>query len=193
MSTTPEDNTGPEDAGRAPEGTGQPTFEPATATGEPTAGEPAGGGPEAEQGGPEHPEGESTGEEGARAAAAPAGGGALSAETFALVGVALLAVTVLSGQLVELLTGMILVGGQPIAAEQIAQIRVQISAGGALALLAAVSSLLSLILGTAATRPWATWVATAGIIVGVLLMLVGAAAFLLIPEAAPPQPMVPPF
>ncbi|MEU0489344.1 hypothetical protein ABZ249_08945 [Nocardiopsis sp. NPDC006139] len=185
MSTTPEDNTGREDTGRAPEGAGQPTFEPATAVAE---------APEAEYGASEQYEGEVSDEEGTGAAAAePAVGGAFSAETFALVGVALLAVTILSGQLVQILTSMILVGGEPIAAEQIAQIRIQIAAGGTLALLTVVTSLLSLLLGTATTRPWAKWAAMVGIIVGVLFVLAGAAAFLLIPEAAPPQPMMPPF
>ncbi|MFL1379283.1 hypothetical protein [Nocardiopsis protaetiae] len=193
MSTTPEDNTGPEDTGRAPEGAGQPTFEPATAVADRTPG--------AEHGEPGRTDAEPTGEEAAEAAAAGggaggvagAGGGAFSAETFALVGLALLAVTILSGNLVEILTSMILVGGQPIAAEQIVQIRIQISAGTALALLTAVVSLVSLMLGSTATRPWAKWAATAGGIVGVLFVLAGAAAFLLIPEAAPPQPMIPPF
>lgn len=184
MSTTPEDNTGPEHAGPTPEGAGQPTFEPAA----PAAGEPrdpeAGDGPAGE----EHPAGEDGG-----AVAAPAAGGVFSAETFALVGLALLAVTIQSGQLVELFTGMVLVGGQPIAAEQISQIRIQISAGGALALLTAFASALSLLLGTAATRLWARWAAMAGTIVGTLFVLAGAAAFLLIPEAAAPQPMMPPF
>ncbi|CAL9335223.1 hypothetical protein SUDANB121_00165 [Nocardiopsis dassonvillei] len=178
MSTTPEDNTGQE-----PEGTGQPTFEPAADVAE------APRTPGAEHTGEEHP----VGEDGGEAAAAPARRGAFSAETFALVGLALLVVTIQSGQLVELLTGMVLVGGQPIAAEQISQIRTQILAGGALALLAALAFALSLLLGNAASRPWAKWVATAGVIVGVLFMLAGAAAFLLIPEAAPPQPMMPPF
>ncbi|WP_306367779.1 hypothetical protein [Nocardiopsis sp. CC223A] len=184
MSTTPEDHTDPEDTGRASEGAGQPTFEPATAVAE---------APEAGHDGPEHTGGEPSAEEGAEAAAAPAGGGAFSAETFALVGLALLAVTILSGQLVQILTSMILVGGQPIAAEQIAQIRVQIAAGGTLALLTVVASLLSLALRAVATRPWARWAAMAGTIVGALFVLVGATAFLLIPEAAPPQPMMPPF
>lgn len=189
MSTTPEDNTGPEDTGRAPEAAGQPTFEPATAVAAQTPG--------AEYGEPERTDAEPTGEEAADAAAAGggagAGGGAFSAETFALVGLALLAVTILSGNLVEILTSMILIGGQPIAVEQIAQIRIQISAGAALALLTAVVSLLSLTLGSAATRPWAKWAATAGAIVGALFVFAGVVAFLLIPEAAPPQPMIPPF
>ena len=179
MSTTPEDNTGPEGIGRVPAGAGQPVFEPAVA-------EETGAGP----GGPERAAQESAGGTGADAVAA---GGVFSAETFALVGAALIAVTVLSGQLVELLTGMVLVGGKPIAIEQITQIRIQIGVGCALAVLASAASLLSLLLGAAGTRPWATWVAAAGITVGVLLMLIGAAAFLLIPEAAPPQPVVPPF
>ncbi|MGW9347851.1 hypothetical protein [Nocardiopsis flavescens] len=195
MSTTPEDHTGPENTGPKPEGAGQPTFEPATSVAE------APRDSEARYSGAEHSEEEhhpaeedGTGEEtGAGAVAVSAAGGVLSAETFALVGLALLAVTVLSGQLVELFTGMVLVGGNPIAAEQITQIRTQIAAGGTLALLTALASALSLALANAGSRPWARWAATAGLIVGLLFVLVAVAAFLMIPDAAPAQPMAPPF
>jgi hypothetical protein len=98
---------------------------------------------------------------------------------------------VLSGQLLEILTSMILVGGQPIDPGQIRQIEMQIWMGGAVALLTVLASSLALALINRGTRHWARWTATATTIVGFLLVLVAGVSFLLIPEAAPQQMMPP--
>ncbi|MEE2048196.1 hypothetical protein Q7689_33215, partial [Nocardiopsis tropica] len=105
-------------------------------------------------------------------------------------GLVLLAVTLFSGQLLEILTSMLLVGGQPIGADQITQIRTQIVLGGAVALLTVVVSALALVLADARTRPWGRWVSAAALITGLLFVAVSAVSYLLIPEAAPMMPPV---
>ncbi|WP_017605872.1 hypothetical protein [Nocardiopsis alkaliphila] len=183
MTSTPEDNTGPQNTDQPPpEEGGRPTFEPAGAETEST-----------EEIRPEHQgaspvEGTEPGQE---APAEPRPGGAFSAETFALVGLVLLAVTIMSGQLIEMLTSMILVSGQPIAPEQIGQIEIQLMIGGAMALLTVIFAGLSLTLTNPGTRPWAKWSATAALIVALLLVLAAAVAYYLIPEAA--EQMIPPI
>ena len=188
MSTAPEDNTRPENTNRPAEGSPQPKFEPGVATEPPVAPEDPGaadgglGGEELDH--EDDHEFEVT-------PAEPRTGGAFSSETLSIVSVALLAVTVLSGQLLEILTSMILVGGQAIDPNQIRQIEMQIWMGGAVALLTVLSATLALALLNKGTRHWAKWTATATTIVGFLLVLIAAAAFLLIPEAAPQQMMPP--
>ncbi|WP_017581578.1 hypothetical protein [Nocardiopsis valliformis] len=191
MSTAPEDNTRPENTNSPAAGTPQPKFEPGFATEPPVAAqgtEPAEGGLD----GAEHGQEYDHEHEFAVAPAEPRTGGAFSSETLSIVGAALLAVTVLSGQLLEILTSMILVGGQAIDPNQIRQIEMQIWMGGAVALLTVLSSTLALALLNSGTRHWARWTATATTIVGFLFVLVAAASFLLIPEAAPQQ-MLPPI
>ncbi|MBR8742840.1 hypothetical protein [Nocardiopsis sp. MG754419] len=191
MSTTPEDNTGPENTTSASEESGRPTFEPAgvaTETTDASASAPA------EEADPDHEgatEVDEDVEPAAGATAEPRPGGVLSAETFGIVGLVLLGVTVTSGQLLEMLTSMILVGGQAIAPEQISHIELQLMMGGSVALLAVLSAGLSLALINAGTRPWAKWGATATVIVGLLFVAAAAVAYYMIPEAA--QQMMPPI
>lgn len=182
MTSTPEDNTGPENTDQAPEEGGRPSFEPAGTETEPT-----------EERRPEH-EGASPvegAEPGTEAQAGPRPGGAFSAETFALVGLVLLGVTVMSGQLIEMFTSMILLGGQPIAPQQIDQIEIQLMIGGAMALLVVIFAGLSLTLTNAGTRPWAKWGATTALIVALLFVLAAAVAYYLVPEAA--EQAIPPM
>ena len=198
MSTTPEDNPGPQNSDKAPEEGGRPTFEPAG----PTAPGTEEARPEYGQEGAHSFEGETAayqdqeaayqGEESAHEAPVePRPGGAFSAETFAVVGLVLLGVTVMSGRLIEMLTSMILVGGQAIAPEQVSHIELQLMAGGAVALLTVLFAGLSLTLTNLGTRPWAKWGATATLIVGLLFVITAAVAYYLMPEAA--EPMVPPI
>ncbi|MFE9246486.1 hypothetical protein [Nocardiopsis sp. NPDC006938] len=186
MSTAPEDNDRPENTTSTGEGSPQPKFEPGVTADTGTA-ETA---DSAEDGftGAEH------GEEYAFVAVEPEPrpGGGFSTETLSIVGVALLAVTISSGQLLELLTSMIMLGGQPIDAGQIRSIEAQLWMGGAVALLTVLASALALTLLNAGSRSWARWTATATLVVGVLFVLVAAAAFLLVPDAAPQQ-MLPPM
>lgn len=189
MSTAPEDNTRPENTTRSTEGGPQPKFEPGVATEPPASAEAADAADAAESRGAEP--GQEYDYEFEAAPAEPRTGGAFSAETLSIVSVVLLAVVVFSGQLLEILTSMILVGGQAIDPNQIRQIEMQIWMGGAVALLTVLTSTLALVLLNRGTRPWARWTATATTIVGFLFVLAAAAAFLLIPEAAPQQMMPP--
>ncbi len=188
MSTAPEDNTRPENTIRPTEGAPQPKFEPGVAT-EPPVTPEAAGATEGGLGGEELDH--ESDHEFESAPAEPRTGGAFSSETLSIVSAALLAVTVLSGQLLEILSSMILVGGQAIDPNQIRQIEMQIWMGGAVALLTVLFATLALALLNRGTRDWAKWTATATAIVGFLFVLVAAAAFLLIPEAAPQQMMPP--
>lgn len=197
MSTAPEDNTRPENTNKPAEGAPQPKFEPGFEPGYATEAPVATQGVESAEGdldGAEHGQGYDHEHEHEFAAppAEPRTGGAFSSETLSIVGVVLLAVTILSGQLLEILTSMILVGGQAIDPNQIRQIEMQIWMGGAAALLTVLSSTLALALLNSGTRHWAKWTATATTIVGFLFVLVAAAAFLMVPEAAPQQ-MLPPI
>ena len=192
MSTAPEDNTRPENTNRPAEGAPQPKFEPGFEPGVSTeAPVAARGDGTAENGLDGTGHGQEYDHEFEVPPAEPRTGGAFSSETLSIVSVVLLAVTVLSGQLLEILTSMILVGGQAIDPNQIRQIEMQIWMGGAAALLTVLSAPLAPALHKAGTRHWAKWTATATAIMGFLFVLVAAAAFLLIPEAAPQQ-MLPP-
>lgn len=190
MSTTPEENTGPENTTTEPEESGRPSFEPAgveTETAEETPHDAAEGQDPDQEGDPNTEGAEPV----AGSTSDPRPGGVLSAETFGLVALVLLGVTIMSGQLLEMLTSMILVSGQPIAPEQIGQIEIQLMIGGAMALLTVIFAGLSLTLTNPGTRPWAKWSATAALIVALLLVLAAAVAYYLIPEAA--EQMIPPI
>lgn len=190
MSTTPEDNTASENTTTGTDESGRPNFEPAGATAETVEGTPH----ETAEG-DEHEQEEAVDVDGtepavgARSDARP--GGVFSAETFALIGLVLLGVTVMSGQLLEMLASMILVSGQPIAPEQIGHIELQLMMGGAVALLSVLAAGLALALINPGTRSWAKWGATATIIVGLLFVAVAAVAFYMVPEAA--EQMMPPI
>lgn len=193
MSTAPEDNTRPENTNRPAEAAAQPKFEPGVEPGYATEPSAAEQGAQPSQGGPDGAEhGQGHDPELGADPAEPRTGGAFSSETLSIVGAALLAVTVLSGQLLEILTSMILVGGQALDPNQIRQIEMQIWMGGALALLTVLSSTLALALLNNGTRHWARWTATATAVVGFLFVVVAATAFLMIPDAAPQQ-MLPPI
>lgn len=190
MSTTPEENTGTENTTSEPEESGRPSFEPAEGEPENSAETPyeAAEGQNPDQSGdPYADDAESVA--GSTADLRP--GGVLSAETFGIVGLVLLGVTIMSGQLLEMLTSMILVSGQPIAPEQIGHIELQLMMGGGAALLAVLFAGLSLALVNPGTRPWAKWGATATVIVGLLFVIIAAVAFYLVPEAAEQQMMPP--
>lgn len=126
-------------------------------------------------------------------AAEPRTGGVLSAETFALTGLFLLAVTVFSGQLIQVFSSVLLIGDQPIQIQQAAQLNAQVVISGLLAALTAVLAGLGLVLSGRGTRPWARWMATATLIVGVLFIILAAVTFTLVPAGAEPEmpPMQP--
>ncbi|MFE1169632.1 hypothetical protein [Nocardiopsis sp. NPDC058789] len=188
MSTAPEDNDKPENTTSTGGGSPQPKFEP---------GYPAEASGTARTAEPDAPEGEAAEEEAADdhefevTETEPRPGGAFSSETLSIVGLALLAVTIFSSQLLELLTSMIMLGGQPIEGGQIRSIEAQLWMGGAVSLLTVLASTLALALLNRGTSPWARWSATATTVVGFLFVLVAAAAFLLVPDAAPQQMMPP--
>ncbi|MGW9554731.1 hypothetical protein ACWGSK_09520 [Nocardiopsis sp. NPDC055551] len=190
MSTAPEDNTASENTTTETDESARPNFEPAgatTATDEETPYETDGGHDPEREGDPNVDDAE----HGVAATSDPRPGGAFSAETFGIIGLVLLGVTIMSGQLLEMLTSMILVSGQPIAPEQIGHIELQLMMGGAVALLAVLFAGLSLALVNPGTRPWAKWGATATVIVGLLFVIIAAVAFYMVPEAAEQQMMPP--
>ena len=187
MSTTPEDHPGPENTTSTPEGGGKPTFEPAGTEAPPRDEAPAE--PETDTNGEDTDPGEDAEE---ALPAEPSPGGVLSAETFTIAGLILLGVTVMSGQLIEILTSMILVDGQPIEGGQIRQIRIQLMTGGSMALIAVILGGLALSLTDAGSRHWARWGSAATILVGLMFVVVAAVAVYMIPEAAP-QMMPPPM
>ena len=190
MSTTPEENTGPENTTTEPEESGRPSFEPAGVETETAEESPhdAAEGQDPDQAGDPNTEGA---EPVAGSTSDPRPGGVLSAETFGLVALVLLGVTIMSGQLLEMLTSMILVSGQPIAPEQIGHIELQLMMGGGVALLAVLFAGVSLALINPGTRPWAKWAATTTVIVGLLFVVIAAVAFYMVPEAA--EQMMPPI
>ncbi|GHC91459.1 hypothetical protein GCM10007079_38790 [Nocardiopsis terrae] len=188
MSTEPEDNARAENTDRPTEGAPQPKFEPGVAEASAETGAPGTTeAPETE----ENQYGTAPEAEFGAVPAEPRTGGAFSTETLSIVSVVLLAVTILTGQLLEILTSMLLVGDQTVDPAQIRQIEMQVWMGGAVALLTVLTSTLALALHNWGTRPWAKWTATATTIVGLLFVIVAAAAFLLMPEASPQQMMPP--
>ena len=115
--------------------------------------------------------------------------GALGAETLALTALFLLAVTVLSSQLVQLFTTVVLIGGQPVPVDQVSQFSVQLLIGGGLAALTAILAGLALALASFRTRPWARWLAASVLIVSLLLVLLAVVAYVMMPAGSTPQPM----
>src|SRR5690606_30272842 len=62
---------------------------------------------------------------------------------------------------------------------------------GVFALVAVALSAAGLTAASPDTRPWARWLSTAVLLVGVLLVAAAVAAYLMVPPPAPPQPMIP--
>lgn len=120
-------------------------------------------------------------------AAEPRTGGLLGAETFALSAVFLLAVTLLSSQLVQLFSSVMQIGDQPVPHEQVAQLSNQALVGGGLALLTMLFAGLALVLADMGTRAWARWGAMATIIVGLLFVIIAALTYVMIPAGSEPQ------
>lgn len=116
--------------------------------------------------------------------------GPLSAETFALTALALLAVTALSSQLLQLFTTAILVGDQPVPMDQVTQLSTQIIIGGTAAAVTALTAGLALALSDTGSRPWARWAATAALIVSLLLLILAVVAYALLPAGTELQPPV---
>ncbi|MFB9801440.1 hypothetical protein, partial [Streptomonospora salina] len=115
--------------------------------------------------------------------AAPAPGGILSAETFSIIGLMLVGALLSGWRATEVVPSLL-------AQTQEGVISGMMVAEGVVALLAVASGLISLTLAGAATRPWARWIATATVVVGALLFLVAAGAYLQVPEPQP-QPQMP--
>ncbi|WP_017616440.1 phage holin family protein [Nocardiopsis salina] len=120
-------------------------------------------------------------------AAQPRTGGLLGSETFTLSAVFLLAVTLMSSQLVQLFSSVMQIGDQPVPHEQVAQLSNQALVGGGLALLTVLFAGLALVLADVGTRAWARWGAMATIIVGLLFVIVAALTYVMIPAGSEPQ------
>ncbi len=124
--------------------------------------------------------------------AEPGPGGVFSAETFALTSLILLAVPIVSGQILQLLTAVLLIRDQTVAVEQVSQMSIQAAVSGAPALLAALAAALSLALSRRGTRYWARWVALASLIMSLLLVIAALMTFVLLPAGTDlPPPAFP--
>lgn len=117
----------------------------------------------------------------------PRPGGFFSAETFGLTALLLLAVTIMTGQLIEIFTNLLLIGGQAIPVEQVAQLNIQLLVGGVLCLITALTAVLALVLADAGTRPWARWAGAAALIISLLLVIVAVISYLLVPAGVEQQ------
>lgn len=185
MSTSPENN-GPTDNTPRPDEDAATSVDPVTgaesATEEEVAVEEPDATGEAATG---------TGEPVTAAMADPRPGGALSAETFSLVALFLLILTMLSGRLVELFATVSSIGDQQVAAAQVAQLNTQITTSGAMAAITVLFAVLSLVLSGAGTRTWARWTATATLITGLLFVVVAIATYVMVPAGVEQPPMMP--
>jgi len=114
-------------------------------------------------------------------------GGVFSAETFGLTALLLLAMTLLSGQLLEIFTNVLFIDGNPVPVEQVDQFSTQIVVGGVLAAISVLTSVLALVLSDAGTHPWARWVSTATFIVGLLLVIIAVLSYIMLPEGVEQQ------
>ncbi|GHD27204.1 hypothetical protein [Nocardiopsis kunsanensis] len=121
------------------------------------------------------------------AAYGPRPGGLLGSETFALTAVFLLALTLLSSQIVQLFSTVLQIGDQPVPHDQVAQLSNQALVGGGLALLTVLFAALALVLTNMGTRPWARWLAMANVIVGVLFVIMAVLTYVMIPAGTEPQ------
>ncbi|WP_223830218.1 hypothetical protein [Nocardiopsis quinghaiensis] len=122
----------------------------------------------------------------------PRPGGVLSTETFSLVALFLLAITVFSGQLIGLLATVSSIGDQPVAAAQVAQLNTQITVSGTLAAATALTAALAFVLSGTGTRHWARWTASAVLITGLLLVVVAVLTYLQVPAGVEQQPPMTP-
>lgn len=182
------DNTNPTDPTDRPEETeGQDPGYPEDTTVDPQNDDPGWAGPHDEaEGSTEQDPGEAPVSTGA-AAYGPRPGGLFGAETFSLTAVFLLALTLLSSQIVQLFSTVLQIGDQPVPHEQVAQLSNQALVGGGLALLTVLFAALALVLTNMGTRPWARWSAMATIIVGLLFVIMAVLTYVMIPAGTEPQ------
>ncbi|GAA1097892.1 hypothetical protein [Nocardiopsis composta] len=110
--------------------------------------------------------------------------GALSTETFGIAGLLALLGSLIGTRLVELLASST-------AASQEGAMKAIALGDGVFALVAVALSAAGLTAASPDTRPWARWLSTAVLLVGVLLVAAAVAAYLMVPPPAPPQPMIP--
>lgn len=111
----------------------------------------------------------------------PKAGGIFSAETFAVAAILITGLSMIGTRMGQLLSS---ITADP--ADQVSSIANLILGDSGTALLGVLLGGVSLILHNSASLRWAKWVAAAAIIVGVIAVLAGGAAYLLLPE---PQPM----
>ncbi|GAB2495451.1 hypothetical protein [Nocardiopsis aegyptia] len=191
MSTSPENNSPtdntpqPDEDAAATDGSAAPA-EPTT-TGEPTASEEVA----AEEADATGEAATGTEEPATATMVEPRPGGALSAETFSLVALFMLILTMLSGRLVELFATVSSIGDQQVAAAQVAQLNTQITTSGAMAAITVLFAVLALVLSGAGTRTWARWTATATLITGLLFVAVAVATYVMVPVGVEQPPMMP--
>lgn len=190
MSTTPENN-GPTDNTPRPDEDAASATDPATETGSAPVEEVTVEEVAVEEPGATEEAAAGTEEPATAAVAEPRPGGALSAETFSLVALFLLILTMLSGRLVELFATVSSIGDQQVAVAQVAQLNTQITTSGAMAAITVLFAVLALVLSNAGTRTWARWTATATLITGLLFVVVAVATYVMVPAGVEQPPMMP--
>ncbi|WP_304451155.1 hypothetical protein [Nocardiopsis sp. YSL2] len=190
MSTSPENN-GPTDNTPRPDEDAETATEPSTAADSATTEEVAVEETAVEGPGATGEAATGTEEPAAATMLDPRPGGALSSETFSLVALFLLILTMLSGRLVELFATVASIGDQQVAVAQVAQLNTQITTSGAMAAITVLFAVLSLVLSGAGTRTWARWTASATLITGLLFVLVAVATYVMVPAGVEQPPMMP--
>lgn len=183
------DNTNPTDpTDRPEEAEGQAPGHPEDTTVDHQNDDPRWAGPHDEaEGGADQDQGQAPVNTTGTAAYGPRPGGLFGSETFSLTAVFLLALTLLSSQIVQLFSSILQIGDEPIPHEQVAQLSTQSLSGGGLALLTVLFAALALVLADTGTRAWARWGAMASIIVGLLLVILAILTYVMIPAGSEPQ------
>ena len=113
----------------------------------------------------------------------PSNGGLFSAETFAITGLMLFAVTAMNTRVLQLF-GLLAVGrgSQEGFVENAGAFSAEVMVAGGSSALSVLAGALSLFLGGPATRAWSRWVAAATVIVGTLLLLASVLTYISLPS-----------
>lgn len=165
MSTSQDDTSHTNDSRTTPDGDTPPTDQAAADPQDDTASVPAGDAFLA----------------GVAPTPSPAGGGILSAETFAATSLLLLAPTILGTRLLELFGWFGLTNAGSGTPGQLALIQAELLVAGGLSALAVILGATSLVMTGAATRAWARWGASASVLTGVLFTVLATVTYVSVP------------
>ncbi|MBB4930220.1 hypothetical protein F4561_001040 [Lipingzhangella halophila] len=110
--------------------------------------------------------------------------GIFTAETFAITGLLAISTAIVGTRMTESLPTLV---GQ----SQEGMFAGLVLGDGVIGLLAVIFAAVSLLLANRFTHPWARWVATATIIVGIIFIAASVITYMQIPEPQPQPPMMP--